>query len=144
MSSRATTSRSRPTSLPGRLSAVLIASATLQAGLTLLQATLAGHLLSGNATARLAHEFVATGLIMWVAAAQIVLAVLLWRPARGPAWPLAATTALFGLLLLQLGWGYGRRIALHIPVGVSFLAAQILLAISLRAQTRRSGLGAQR
>ena len=110
----------------------------------MLQATLAGHLLSGNTTARQAHEFVATGLIMWVAAAQIVLTLLLWRPARGPAWPLAATTALFGLLLLRLGWGYGRRIALHIPVGVSFLAAQILLAISLRARTRRGGFGARR
>ena len=114
-----------------RLYGLLVATAYVQAGLTLLQAILAGHLLTGNAAARHVHELVATSGIMWLAAAQIVFALLLWRPARGPGWPLPVTVALFSLLVLQLGWGYHGRLALHIPAGVSFLATQMLLALRL-------------
>ena len=116
----------------------LIVTAYLQAGLTLLQATLAGHFLAGNAAARHVHEVVATSGIMWLAAAQILLAFLLWRSARGPGWPLPVTIGLFGMLVLQLGWGYHGRLALHIPIGVSFLITQMLLGSLLHARCTRS------
>lgn len=114
----------------------LAGSAWLQVALTLVQASLAGQMLTGSATARGLHELVATGAIMWVAALQIVLALVLWRLGRGPAWPIAVTIAVFGLLIMQVGWGYRGRLSLHLPVGVSFLAIELVLAMRLRTADR--------
>lgn len=104
----------------------------LQAALVLLQAVLAGHLLTGSTGARTLHQAVATDLIMWVAAAQLVAAIVCWRPGRGPWWPIPATAGLFAALVLQLGWGFWGRLALHLPVGVALLAGNLLLASTLR------------
>lgn len=110
---------------------LLRALSLIQVVAILLQATLAGHILTGNPAARAVHEQVATTGIAWVALLQVLVAGLLWRPARGPAWPLPTTAVLFVGVILQLGWGYGGRLALHVPVGVGLLVGQLGLAVSL-------------
>lgn len=106
---------------------VLGALCLLQAALILVQATLAGHFLSGNSATIVAHETVGTSVITWVALLQVATAVLLWRPGRGPVWPMPASAVLFGLVVLQLGWGFESRLALHVPVGVALLGSQLLV-----------------
>lgn len=111
---------------------VLVVLCGVQAALVAAQATLAGHVLSGNAPVLAAHEIIGTSVITWVALLQVVAAVLLWRPGRGPAWPVGVTVGLFALVVLQLGWGFTGRLALHVPVGVALLGAQLLLIPGLR------------
>lgn len=102
-----------------------------QAVLILAQATLAGHHLTGNGSMLAVHEAIATNVMTWLALLQVLAAVLLFRPGRGPAWPILATVALFGTLTLQLGWGFDGRLALHVPVGLGLLAGQLLLSMSV-------------
>lgn len=63
--------------------------------LVFAQAALAGNLMVGNAEALRLHELNGTGVLMPVTLVQFVLAVAVWRPARGPAWPALVTVVLF-------------------------------------------------
>lgn len=94
---------------------------TLAALMMVLQAVLAGQFLAGTYQALGMHRDNATyaGIMVLVAAA---CALLIWRPGRGPFWPFPATLALFGLIAVQIMLGFGRVLAVHIPLGLAIIA----------------------
>lgn len=118
-----------------RFATILQILSGVQAVLVLSQAILAGHMLSGNGSMLSIHEAIGTSVITSLALGQFVVAILLWRPGRGPVWPIPTTAALFGLVVLQLGWGFDSRLALHVPVGVTLLGAQVVLVAALSARS---------
>ncbi|MDT0465693.1 hypothetical protein [Streptomyces gibsoniae] len=105
---------------------VFRAVVTCEAALALGQAVLAGSFLSGHYGALDLHALnaTATGL---TAVAQIVAALLLWRPGGGPSWPLLAGIALFGAEAGQIAMGYARVLAVHVPLGVAIIACTFLM-----------------
>ncbi|MFF8592193.1 hypothetical protein ACF061_12220 [Streptomyces sp. NPDC015220] len=108
--------------------ALFRASVTCEAALALGQAVLAGSFLSGHYRALDLHALnaTATGL---TAVAQIVAALLLWRPGGGPGWPALAGIALFAAEAGQITMGYDRTLAAHIPLGVAIIACTFLMLV---------------
>lgn len=100
----------------------------VQVVLVLAQAVLAGHFLSGNTVALGVHE-VNASVVPTVALAQLVSAVLVWRPGRGPVWPVPVAAALFGALIMQVGSGYAGQLGLHVPLGVVIFGLTMLLLV---------------
>ncbi|MER7182384.1 hypothetical protein ABT404_23340 [Streptomyces hyaluromycini] len=101
---------------------------TCEAVLALGQAVLAGSFLSGHYAALDLHALnaTATGL---TAVAQTAAALLLWRPGGGPGWPALASAALFGAEAGQIAMGYGRVLAVHVPLGVAIIACTVLMLV---------------
>src|SRR4051794_7302935 len=99
---------------------------SVEAALAVGQPVLAGGFLSGHYPMLAWHaaNATATGL---TAIAMIAAGVLLWRPGRGPLWPALASAALFGLEAVQIVLGYGRVLAVHLPLGVTIIACLALL-----------------
>lgn len=108
--------RSVPVRGPRATVWLLRATATAQAGLALLQPVLAGWYLSGDYDALGVHEtnaaFVGFGVL-----GTLVGALLYRLPGRGRGWPVFVPAVLFVALVFQFGAGYGRDLALHIPLG---------------------------
>ena len=98
------------------------------AALVLVQAAFAGRYLSGDAAGLRLHERNAE-LIVTLALVQLVLAVLVWRPGRGPAWPALASLALWLAEVAQISLGYGRVLSVHVPLGVAIFGLTVALAI---------------
>src|SRR5680860_1179086 len=114
-----------------RLRGALRAVAGVVALLVFVQATLAGHILVGNATALRMHEMLGTEVLRSVALLQALVAVLVWRPGRGPAWPIGASALVFAAIVFQITYGFSGRLALHIPLGVAILVVELALALRL-------------
>lgn len=109
-------------------------AATGEVLLVLLQAATAGQLLEGVASARTLHGAGAIPVSAF-AAAELVVAAVLWRRARGPVWPVWASGALVVMTFVQamLG-GMGNR-AVHVPFGVGLVVlASVLAAWSWRSR----------
>lgn len=104
----------------------------IQTILVFTQAVLAGHLLTGQTGARAFHDVLGTEVVTWLAFLQIVFALLLWRPGRGTVWPIPVATVIVAAVVFQIGAGFQGRPALHIPLGVAILGANLALAILLR------------
>jgi hypothetical protein len=82
------------------------------------QAALAGGFISGSVTMLGFHT--ANGiLLVLTSGALIPAAVLLWRPGRGPWWPIVFAGAYWFLISIQVGIGFARIVGLHIPLGVT-------------------------
>lgn len=82
------------------------------------------------------HIFISLALML-----QIVAAILVWRPGRGPSWPIWTTVGMFFLVGMQAGFGYARMLSLHIPLGVltfGLAVAMLIAAWSRRLRVRRS------
>jgi hypothetical protein len=92
------------------------------------QAVFAGQFLSGSYDQLHVHRENATfaGIAVLVSAAA---AVLVWRPGRGPWWPILAHLGLFALIGVQIALGFARVINVHVPLGV----ATIILASAVAA-----------
>lgn len=103
-------------------------AASVEVLLALGQPVLAGGFLSGHYSMLAMHQAnaSATGI---TAIVMTGAGVLLWRPGRGPGWPALASAALFGLEALQILLGYGKVLAVHIPLGVSIIACLVLLVV---------------
>ena len=99
---------------------------TVHCGLILLQAVLAGQYLSGGFDAIAVHRANA-GFVLLVGWAQAVAALLLWRPGRGPAWPLGASALVCVAELMQMAAGTSRELGLHVPLGVTLFGAMAAL-----------------
>jgi hypothetical protein len=106
------------------LRAVVLAHAAL----VLAQASFAGRYLGGDAAGLRLHERNAE-LLVTLALVQLVLAVLVWRPGRGPGWPALASLALWLAEVAQMAFGYGRALAVHVPLGVAIFGLTVALAI---------------
>jgi hypothetical protein len=115
---------------------VMRAVATGEVLLLLVQAATAGQLLEGVASARTLHAAGAIPLSV-LAVAELVVAVVVWRRGRGPAWPVGASAVLVVAIFVQamLG-GMGNR-AVHVPLGVGVVVlASVLAAWSWRPGAR--------
>lgn len=92
----------------------------------LLQPILAGGYLSGEFDFLDYHGTNAT-IVQSLLILQAVAALLYWLPGRGSALPLAFTAVQFLATGLQIGMGYGRTLAVHIPLGVLLTVMSLLV-----------------
>ncbi|HEY8471522.1 MAG TPA: hypothetical protein VIL37_02675 [Natronosporangium sp.] len=60
---------------------------------------------------------------------QILAAILLRWPGRGPVWPVAVSVLLWFFEVLQTGFGFIRVLSLHVPLGVAIVATLLMLLI---------------
>ena len=60
-------------------------------------------------------------LLPLLALVQVVLAVLVWRPGRGPGWPAIASVGLVVVVVLQNVMGQAGLLAVHVPLGVAIV-----------------------
>ncbi|MCG5215541.1 hypothetical protein [Streptosporangium sp. KLBMP 9127] len=81
------------------------------------QAALAGLFVTGDANLLHWHEVNSIN-VRGLLLLQIVAAVLVRRPGRGPVWPAWLSGLLLVVEEMQAGLGYVRMLALHIPLGV--------------------------
>ena len=98
----------------------------------LAQAIFAGLFLDGNDAWRDWHATNGMVLVPLLALVQAVLAVLVWRPGRGPGWPAIASVGLLVAILLQIAMGQASQLAVHVPLGVAIFG----LVGTLLARTR--------
>ena len=92
------------------------------------QPVLAGSYFEGNVDSIVAHGLNGSVLPLF-AMIQFVAAVLFWRPGRGPGWPVLVTAGLFLAEGIQIGMGYSRALAIHIPLGVAIVATLLALSV---------------
>lgn len=101
---------------------------TLHAVAVFAQPLLAGQILAGDFDIVAIHGGVAN-LITLLALAQVIAAILLWRPGRGPAWPIWASVGLLLAEVMQAGFGYAGLRAAHIPLGTAVVASTALFLV---------------
>lgn len=107
----------------------------------LVQAALAGLFVTGDVDLLAWHRDNAgyTHALLYL---QLVAAVLLWRPGRGPGWPALAGVGLVVLETAQVGLGQARIIAGHFPLGVAiFGLSAVFTAWTWRAFRRPAPVG---
>jgi hypothetical protein len=63
--------------------------------------------------------------------AQLLVALLYWRPGRGPGWPVPLALGLSAAETLQIYLGFNRIIGVHVPLGVTIIATAALLTASV-------------
>jgi uncharacterized membrane protein YozB (DUF420 family) len=125
-SGEATRPLQQPTSAPRWPRTLFRSLTTCEALLALTQAALAGGFLDGNYGALDMHQ-VGAMITAAFAVLQLVSAVLLWRLGGGPGWPAAACGALIAAETGQIGLGYGRVLAVHVPLGAAIIACTFLM-----------------
>ncbi len=105
--------------------------------LVLTQAALAGQFISGGVAARPVHRIIGGDVLPWLATVQMVVAVLMWRPGRGPWWPALVSLVLQVVIVVQLSLGFDGRIDLHLPVGVAIFGVTVGLLAASRGLTKK-------
>ncbi|MFF7728419.1 hypothetical protein [Streptomyces sp. NPDC008001] len=85
---------------------------------TLAQAALAGLFVTGDLDLLTWHAANA-GVLSALTVVQTAAALVVWRAARGPLWPAAASAGLVGLVSVQQGLGEARVLAGHMPLGMA-------------------------
>jgi hypothetical protein len=109
---------------------VLQVAAVLHTLAMLVQPVLAGGYLDGDVGALEAHRinaFVVTAFDV----VQLVCAIVFTWAGRGRSWPIYASLAIALAVEVQVGAGFGGVLAVHIPLGVSIVAGQILVTVWL-------------
>lgn len=110
---------------PWWLLRVVTALATLSA---FTQAVLAGGVVAGRIEALPLHS--ANGLLLALGNVVLLIAlVLAWRPGGGPAWTVFAGLLLAFATMVQLGLGFSRSLAIHVPLGTTVIIAVFLLLV---------------
>lgn len=101
---------------------------TLQTAAILFQGVTAGQLLNGHDSMKDLHGG-GSAIVHLSAIVQLILAILWWRPRRGPGWPALASLLLALLGFLQSAVGNSHNLAVHVPLGMSLmgLSAAILV-----------------
>jgi hypothetical protein len=123
---------------PRRTLGVLRVVAVLHALSAIGQPMLAGIYLDGDVDALQVHEINSMA-VSGLGSVQFVAAVVYVWAGRGRTWPLWATLGIVLAEQVQTGFGYEGQVAVHIPLGVSIIATQILLTVWLfRASAGRS------
>lgn len=120
----------RPRSLLSTL--VVRAVQILAVGHALLlaaQPVLAGSMLDGVDGAVDVHAGMVGGTVLLLAMLLVPLTVLLWRPVRGPLWPVAAALGFTVLETLQVAAGQAGTMTVHLALGMSLLLAGIAFAV---------------
>jgi hypothetical protein len=91
------------------------------------QALFAGQFLSGQGQWLIWHDLNGTAVLTWVVLVQFVLALIVWLPGKGPAWPALVSVAQFAGAWLQIETGYGNVLAVHVPLGVALFGSALAL-----------------
>lgn len=86
----------------------------------LTQAALAGGFITGNVNLLGLHSANAI-LLMLTSGMLLPAAILLVRPGRGPWWPIVFSIVLWWAVTIQVGFGFGRQVGLHIPLGMAIM-----------------------
>lgn len=116
---------------PGRRSGLewaLSVVISLEAVSVIVQAITAGSLLGGADGMKDAHA-IGAGAVIIVALVQVVLAVLLWRPGRGPGWPALASLLLLAVDVVQAAVGGEHDLTVHVPLGVATFGIAVALTV---------------
>ncbi len=92
------------------------------------QPVLAGIYLGGDVDAIGVHEINAS-VVAGLGVAQLVAAIVYVWAGKGRAWPLWASLGLVLAEQVQAGLGYEGVVAIHVPLGVTVIALQILLTV---------------
>jgi hypothetical protein len=95
-----------------------------------LQPVLAGVYLDGDIDGigwHAANAFVVAGLDV----VQLICAFVYVWPGRGRWWPVWTSLAIAIIVEVQVGFGYERMLAVHVPLGVSIIVSQIVLTVWL-------------
>lgn len=94
----------------------------------LVQAALAGLFVTGDVDLLNWHRDNAgyTHVLLYL---QVVAAVLLWRPGRGPGWPALAGAGLVALETAQVGLGQARILAGHFPLGMAVFGLSAVFTV---------------
>jgi hypothetical protein len=87
----------------------------------LLQAAFAGGFISGRIGYLNAHSINGSLLLMTVMLLGGAT-ILLFRPGRGPWWPILFSIALWWVCSIQVGIGFARLVGFHIPLGAAIMA----------------------
>ena len=86
----------------------------------LVQAALAGGFVTGDVGLLGLHS--ANGILLVLTTTALLPATVLLRwPGRGPWWPIVLSVALWWLVAVQVGLGFGRQVGAHIPLGVAIM-----------------------
>ncbi len=118
--------------------AVLRTFAVLHSLCAVGQPVLAGIYLGGDVDAIAVHEINAS-VVSGLGVAQLVAAVVYVWAGKGRAWPLYASLGIVLAEQVQAGLGYEGIVAIHVPLGVTVIALQLLLTVWLfRASARVS------
>ncbi|MEV0380411.1 hypothetical protein [Nonomuraea sp. NPDC050643] len=113
---------------PGWIVWSLRALATAHLAGVLGQAALAGLFVTGDVDLLTWHRDNA-GVTHSVLYLQLVAAILLWRPGRGPLWPAAASLGLVALETVQVALGQWRVIAAHFPLGMTIFGLSAVFTV---------------
>ena len=101
---------------------------TSVAALCFLQAILAGQFLSGTYSSLLAHQNTAAVIdMLLILAIPIAVIITVWG--RRSWWPIVFVVGLLGLTSAQNWLGFGRILALHVPLGVAIVMIATAAAI---------------
>jgi hypothetical protein len=101
-----------------------------------LQPVLAGVYLNGSGAALRMHEPIGLGLVM-AGLVQLLLAMIYWRAGGRLLAPMVTLLITLGEGL-QVGMGYSRQLALHIPLGIALVAGAVAFALWTHRQSART------
>ncbi|HUR07623.1 MAG TPA: hypothetical protein VM347_34130 [Nonomuraea sp.] len=92
----------------------------------LFQAVTAGQLLSGAAAG---PHGLGAGAVHVLGLAQLVAAVLVWRPGRGTGWPALVGLAILLLGVVQSAVGGSGLLTVHVPLGMAVFGLSVWLLV---------------
>ncbi|CAN5806354.1 hypothetical protein BH23ACT12_BH23ACT12_16030 [soil metagenome] len=95
--------------------------------IALAQAVSAGTFLDGETSALRMHQLTGTSVISAISLLQVIVGVLCWRRHQHSVWLALGSAGLFAAEVAQIGLGFTDRMALHVPLGASILAAAVTL-----------------
>ncbi|TMR89163.1 hypothetical protein [Nonomuraea basaltis] len=102
------------------------AVAVLNTLAVLVQAVTAGQLMSGGEAGL--HGMGAAPVHV-LGLAQLVVAVLVWRPGRGAGWPALVSLAVLLLGFVQSMLGGSGAVAAHVPLGMALFGLSVWLLV---------------
>jgi hypothetical protein len=119
-----------PPSGPRATLQVLRVVAVLHTLAMLVQPVLAGRYLSGDVHAIDLHRINAA-VVTAFDLLQLICAIVYTWAGRGRSWPIYASLATAVAVEVQVGVGFERVLAVHIPLGMSIIATQLLVTVWL-------------
>lgn len=119
--------------------AVLAVVLGIHAAAAVAQPVLAGVYLNGELEAMGYHGTIGSSLVVVTMIGMAPAALLFWLVGKGPWWYTIAAVVLFFAEGLQIGMGYSRQFALHIPLGVFIVGAAVAMFWTLVAWRIRVG-----
>lgn len=121
-----------PARVPAWIVWSLRVTATLHLVTVLGQAVIAGMFVTGQVDL-LAHHNLGAMITTALVGLQLIAAIALWRPGRGPLWPLGVSVLQVALVNVQIVLGQERMVAMHIPLAMVVFG----MAVSMTAWTWR-------